>query len=110
MASVSKYQIGLGSLSGASGSAEKISLEQHTVDHVLALNVSAFGATTLSISVKTSPDGVNFAEIATGSATATGLKLIAVPSPLSYIRVDWTLAGGAQTATVDGALCYDKRR
>jgi hypothetical protein len=111
MASVSKYNIGLGSLSGASGSADKVSLEQHTVDHVFAADVSALsGGTTLAFSIKTSIDGVSFAEIATGSATATGLKLITVPSPLSFVRVDWTLTGGVQTATVSGAICYDKRR
>lgn len=110
MASVSKYALSLGSLSGASGSSDRISLEQHTVDHVLALNVTAFGAVTLGISIKTSHDGTNFAEIATGSITSTGLKLITVPVPLTFVRVDWTLAGGAQTATVSGVICYDKRR
>jgi hypothetical protein len=110
MASVSQYPIALGSLSGASGSADRIALEQHTVDHVLCMNVSALGATTLGISVKTSCDGTNFAEIATLSITSTGVKLLAVPTPLSFIRVDWTLSGGATTATVAAALCYDKRR
>lgn len=112
MASVSKYAVTLGALSGASGSADKISLEQFTVDHVLALQVSALGAgTTLAISVKSSPDGTNFAEIATlAGVVTTGLKLITVPAPLSFVRVDWTLTGGVQTATVSGALCYDKRR
>jgi len=110
MASVSKITLDLGSLSGASGSSSKVALEQFSVDHVLCLNVSVLGATTLGLSVKTSCDGVNFAEIATGSATATGVKLMSIPSPLSYVRVDWTLAGGAQTATVSGAICYDKRR
>jgi len=110
MASVSQYQIALGSLSGASGYAPKVALEQHTIDHVLCMNVSALGATTLGISVKTSCDGNNFAEIAALSITSTGVKLLAVPTPLSFIRVDWTLAGGATTATVGAVLCYDKRR
>ena len=110
MASVNKINLDLGSLSGASGSSSKVALEQLSVDHVLCLDVSVLGATTLGLSVKTSCDGVSFAEIATGSATATGVKLVSIPSPLSYVRVDWTLAGGAQTATVSGAICYDKRR
>jgi hypothetical protein len=110
MASVNKITLSLGALSGASGSANAINLEQLTVDHVLAVTVSAFGATTLTFSVKTSIDGVNYAEVATNSFTATGTKFLSVPLPLSYVRVDWTLAGGAQTATVAAAICYDKRR
>ena len=110
MASVAKYPVSLGALAGASGASDRITLEQFTVDHVLALNVSALAATTLGISVKTSHDGLNFAEVATASITSTGLKLITVLAPLTFVRVDWTLAGGAQTGTVSGALCYDKRR
>lgn len=110
MASVSKISLSLESLAGASGESEKVSLEQLTTDHVLAVHVSALGATTLGLSVKTSLDGVTFAEVATGSVTGTGLKLVTIPTALSYLRLDWTLAGGAQTATVSAAICYDKRR
>lgn len=112
MASVSKISLSLGALSGASGSADKVSLEQFTVDHVLALNVTALGAgTTLALSIKTSADGTNFAEVATlAGVVATGLKLVSIPTPLSFVRVDWTLTAGVQTATVSGAICYDKRR
>jgi hypothetical protein len=110
MASVSKFLITLGSISGASGSTGSVVLEQLTVDHVLFLNVSAFSTTTLTINVMTSPDGVNFAQIATAALTATGKSVLAVPTPLAHVKIDWTMAGGAQTATVEASLCYDKRR
>lgn len=110
MASVTKIPLNLAALAGASGSSAKVSLEQLTVDHVLAIYVSALGATTLSLSVKTSLDGSHFAEVATASVTGTGLKLVTIPTALSYLRLDWTLAGGAQTATVSASVCYDKRR
>lgn len=110
MASVSKLNFTLGSLSGASGSGGTIILEQLTVDHVLFINVSAFSATTLAVNVMSSPDGVNFAQIATVSLTATGKSVLAVPTPMAHVKLDWTLSGGAQTATVEASLCYDKRR
>lgn len=110
MASVNKLNITLGALSGASGSTSAHSLEALTVDHVLAVNVTAFASTTLALSIKTSPDGTNFVEVATLSFTATGLKIVSVPNLCTHIRLDWTLAGGAQTATATASLCYDKRR
>lgn len=110
MASVSKSVFTLGPISGASGSAGSVVLEQLTVDHVLFLNVTAFSTTTLTINVMTSPDGVSFAQIATVALTGTGKSVLAVPTPLAHVKLDWTMAGGAQTATVEASLCYDKRR
>jgi len=110
MASVSKLNFTLGSLSGASGTGGTIILEQLTVDHVLFVNVSAFSTTTLTLNVLSSPDGVNFAQIATVALTAAGKSVLAVPTPLAHVKLDWTMAGGAQTATVAASLCYDKRR
>lgn len=110
MASVSKSALTLGSIAGASGSSGAVVLEQLTVDHVLFLNVTAFSTTTLTVNVMTSPDGLNFAQIATVGITGTGKSVLAVPTPLAHVKIDWTMAGGAQTATVDAQLCYDKRR
>lgn len=110
MASVSKVELSLGALTGASGSSPAIVLEQLTVDHVLFLNVTVLGATTFTANVMASPDGTNFAQIATTAITATGKTVLAVPTPLAHVKIDWTLAGGAQTATVSAMLCYDKRR
>lgn len=110
MASVSKHLFTLGSLSGASGSSNVVVLEQLTVDHVLFLNVSAFSTTTLAVKVMSSPDGTNYAQIATINLTATGNTVLAVATPLAHVKIDWTMAGGAQTATVSAVLCYDKRR
>jgi hypothetical protein len=42
--------------------------------------------------------------------TAAGKSVLAVPTPLAHVKLDWTMAGGAQTATVAASLCYDKRR
>lgn len=110
MASVSKLDLTLGAISGASGSSAPIVLEQLTVDHVLFLNVAAFSTTTLTVNVMSSPDGSNFAQIATVNLTATGKSVLAVPTPMAHVRLDWVMAGGAQTATVSASLCYDKRR
>lgn len=110
MASVSKIDLSLGAISGGSGSSGTIVLEALTVDHVLFLDITAFSATTLTVNVMSSPDGVNFAQVATVAKTATGKSVLAVPTPLSHVKLDWTLAGGAQTATVSASLCYDKRR
>jgi hypothetical protein len=110
MASVSKLDLSLGAISGAGGSSSAVVLEQLTVDHVLFLNVSAFSTTTLTVNVMSSPDGTNFAQIATVNLTATGKSVLAVPTPMSHVKIDWTMVGGAQTATVSAALCYDKRR
>lgn len=110
MASVAKLNVTLGSLSGASGSSSSVVLEPYTVDHVLFLNVSAFSTTTLAISVMGSPDGTNYAQIASVNITASGNTVLAVPTPLAHLKINWTMAGGAQTATVNASLCYDKRR
>ena len=110
MASVSKAALTLGSISGASGSSSAVVLEQLTVDHVLFLNVTALSTTTLTVNVMSSPDGTNFAQIATVALTATGKSVLAVPTPMAHVKINWTMAGGAQAATVDASLCYDKRR
>jgi hypothetical protein len=110
MASVAKQTLTLGSISGGSGSSSTIVLEQYSVDHVLFLNVSAFSTTTLAISVMGSPDGTNFAQLASVNITAAGNSVLAVPTPLAHVKINWTMAGGAQTATVAASLCYDKRR
>ena len=110
MASVSKVNFSLGAISGASGTGGTVILEQLTVDHVLFLNVSAFSATTLTVNMLSSPDGSNFAQIATVNLTATGNSVLAIPTPMAHVKLNWTLAGGAQTATVAASLCYDKRR
>lgn len=110
MASVSKLNFTLGALTGASGTTSSVVLEQLTVDHVLFLNVSAFSTTTLTVNVQSSPDGTNFAQIATVNLTATGNSVLAIPTPMAHVRIAWTMAGGAQTATVAASLCYDKRR
>lgn len=111
MASVSKIDLSLGAISGGSGSSGTIVLEALTVDHVLFLDITALGAgTTLTVNVMSSPDGVNFAQVATVAKTATGKSVLAVPTPLSHVKLDWTLASGTTTATVSASLCYDKRR
>lgn len=111
MASVSKIDLSLGSISGASGSSGTIVLEQLTVDHVLFLDITALGVgTTLAINVMSSPDGTNFAQVATTSKTSTGKSVLAVSNVMSHVKLDWTLTSGTTTATVGASLCYDKRR
>lgn len=110
MASVTKLTPTLGALSGASGASNVLILEQLTVDHVLFVKVTNFNTTTLTVKVMTSHDGSDFATLVSDTIAANGNTLITVPAPLTHVRIDWTMAGGAQTATVSAALCYDKRR
>lgn len=110
MASVNKLSYTLGALSGASGSSDVLILEQLTVDHVLFVKVADFSTTTLTVKVMTSHNGSDFAQISSTNITANGNSLIAVTTPLTHVRIDWTMAGGAQTATVAAVLSYDKRR
>jgi hypothetical protein len=117
MASVQRLVLQTGAISGASGQTDPFSLEAYVTDVIGSVTVSAAAFTTFDVYLQHSPDGstwfdvVQLAKPGGGSLTTTGAMIASTTSPiLGKIRIRWALTGGAQTATAEFVVYYDKRK
>ena len=117
MASVQRLVLQTGAISGASGQTSPVSLEAYVTDVIGSVACSAAGFTTFDTYLQHSPDGttwfdvVQLAKPGGGSLAATGAMIASTTSPiLGKVRMRWALTGGAQTATADFVVYYDKRK